>query len=378
MQSSYHLVIASGGTGGHFFPTLAIAREARAHGVRVTLLVAGHHCEEQIALARERELSAEAVPAFRLPRGAVSTMLFPFRLLRSLLAAWFRLRRLRPDVVLGMGSFVAVPVCLAAALRRTPLVLHEGNARVGKANRFLSRWARVLATSLPVVPGQDIRCPQARTGMPLRESLLRAAERKVLPEGYFSELGLMPGRPVLLVFGGSQGAQSINGVMREALSLLGEHARRFQVIHLTGAEEEVNASLVQAYREAGTRAWVRRAEPHIENCYLAADLVFCRAGASTISELAVFGKSAILVPYPAAAEDHQTANAQTVTNRDAARLLPDNAATPDTVASLLRDWLDKPRDWHAYGHRIQELACPAAARAAIDLIAQTVGKTGRG
>jgi len=373
MQSSYHLVIASGGTGGHFFPTLAIAREARARGLRVTLLIAGHRCEEQLALAREQGVSAEPVPAFRLPQGVVACLLFPFRFLRSLFSAWFRLRRLRPTVVLGMGSFAAVPVCFAAVSRRIPLILHEGNAHVGKANRFLSRWARVLATSLPLARGQDIRCAQARTGMPLREGLLRAAQRKVLPDGYFDQAGLLPGRPLLLVFGGSQGAQSINDVMRATVTLLGDHARRFQVIHLTGTDD--NVALLEAYSAAGTRACVQKAEPHIENCYLAADLVLCRAGASTICELALFGKPAVLIPYPAATEDHQTVNARTVIDRDAARLLPENAATPDTVASLIRDWLERPREWRDYGHKIEELACPEAAGAVVELMSQVVASS---
>ncbi len=375
-RSSFHLVIATGGTGGHFYPTLAIARELRQRGVRVTVLVAGKHAAAQLALAGEHEVPGHEVPACRLPHGVGQMLLFPFRFAHALAVAWFRLRSLRPAVVLGMGSFASVPVCMAAALSRLPLVVHEGNAWIGKANRFLSRWARSMATSLPLAPGQAARCPQSRTGMPLRDAIIKASERKVLPSGYFDRLGLTPGREVVLVFGGSQGAAMLNQLMRDTVGLLGRNANRLQIIHLTGTD--ANEEFVEAYQAAGVHAYVAKSEEHIENCYLAAELVICRAGASTLSELAVFGRPAVLIPFRAAAEDHQTANAQVLAQMEAARLLPETAATPDTMASLLGDWLDNGAVWRRYGEKIRSIACPAAARTVADMLSETVGVSTRG
>jgi UDP-N-acetylglucosamine--N-acetylmuramyl-(pentapeptide) pyrophosphoryl-undecaprenol N-acetylglucosamine transferase len=153
-------------------------------------------------------------------------------------------------------------------------------------------------------------------------------------------------------------------------ALLGEDAKRMQVLHLTGTDE--NAALVEAYAKAGLAASVRRADHHIENCYLAAGLVICRAGASTISELALFGKPAILVPLPTAAEDHQTVNARMLEQRAAGRHLTQGQATPETVTRLVRDWLDAPDKWADLGKRIREIASSNATNAVVDLLLQSL------
>ena len=369
-----HFAVACGGTGGHFYPTLAIARECRESGSEVTLLVAGQHAAEHLELAARNDLRAIRVPAVRLPGRSAALLTFPFRMLHALAVARRRLRQLRPTVVLGMGSFASVPACLAATSLRLPLVLHDGNARIGRANRFLSRWARVLATSLPVAPGQTCRCPTADAGLPLRQSVLDAARRDGPPPGFLEGLGFAADRPVLLVFGGSQGARFLNDLMAATVACLGSEAERLQVIHLTGSDD--NDGLERAYLSAGTRATVRRADPHIENDYLAAGLVVCRAGASTISELALFGRPAILVPLPTAAEDHQTVNARMVATRDAARLLPQDQATPAALAALLREWLRSPQEWAALGTNLKALARPDAGEAMARLLHATAARSG--
>jgi len=375
-EPNVHLAIASGGTGGHFFPTLAIAREFRRQGGEVTLLVAGHHSREQLEIAKEHELPACEVRAVRLPGTPLATLTFGPRFLASVLTARRQLKQLRPDLVLGMGSFASVPASLAAASRRIPLVLHEGNAQVGRANRFLSRWSRALATSLPLLPGAAPGRPHTRTGMPLRDSIIQGAGREAPVDGFHRDLGLETGKPVLLVFGGSQGARSINELMTRTAALLGDDAGRFQVIHLTGSEE--NDAIVDAYADAGLQASVRKADHRIENCYLAADLVLCRGGASTISELALFGKPAILIPLPSAAEDHQTANARVIADTGAARLQVQAETTPEILVALLRDWLQAPDEWRVFGEKIRRLACPQAAEAVVELLWTTIGVHPRG
>ena len=359
-DTTRHIVIASGGTGGHFYPTLAIARQLVAKGNEVTLLLAGHHTDEQIEIARRNNLEAQAVKAIRLPRTPLQALAFPFIFLASIWVAWSRLRSLKPNAVLGMGSFASVPVGLAAVLSRRPLFLHEGNAWVGRANRFLSRWARHLATSLPLAPGAAIQCAHRQTGMPLRQSLIDAAEDLRLPTDFLANAGLIPGKPIVLIFGGSQGASAINALMQGVAQQLREDARHLQVIHLTGQVD--NAALIGAYSEAGIRACVKERDQQIENCYLAADLVICRSGASTLCELALFKKPGILIPLPTAAEDHQTANAKALASRHAAIHLSQEQATPERIVEFLHDWQKGSKSGHEMGRTVGTLAKPDAAR----------------
>ena len=370
-QQDVHLVIASGGTGGHFFPALAVAREARAQAWRVTLVVAGQHAAEHLALAKQLELPAFRTPAVRLPHSAREWISFCPRFAASVLSARRQLKQLEPDLVLGLGSFAAAPVCLASGLMRIPLALHEANAKVGRANRVLARWARVLASSLPLAPGQSCRCPCVQTGLPLRDDLIQAARNETPASDFYSRSGLSADLPTLLVFGGSQGAEALNRLMPRTVAALEAEALRFQVIHLTGRDD--NAALTDAYAAARVAACVRQAESHIENCYLAADLVVCRAGAASISELALFGKPAVLVPFPASTEDHQTANARVLADREAACLLPESEATVENMTALLRDWLQDPDAWRRLGRNARSLAAPRATEAVVQLLRETLG-----
>ncbi len=353
------IAIASGGTGGHFYPTLAIARELQCRDAEVTLLVAGRHAAAQRALASAEGLAAIEVPSFRVPDGVLSALAFPWRAASAVRAARREVRSLKPEVLLGMGSFAAVPACLAARREGVPLVLHEGNAWMGRANRAASRWARCAGLSLPLVEGCPVHCPTVTTGMPLRAALVEAARVGAWPEAFASAAGLSRSRRTLLVFGGSQGARFINDLLRQTAPLLAALADRVQVLHLTGTDD--NAALVEAYRAAGLTAWVRRSEADIQHAYLAADLVLCRGGASSLCELALFGKAAIVMPLPTAAEDHQTANARVLAARQAIRHWPQREATPAGLAEILQGWLADPEPYAAQARAIRTLAMPDAA-----------------
>lgn len=361
-----HLCIAAGGTGGHFYPALAIGNAFRQRGGDVTFIVAGQHTDEHIAAAQQQGFKAVPTVALRLPRGLGPMASFPWRFFQSWRQARLRLRELQPAVVLGMGSFASVPVGLGAGSEGFPLVLHEGNAVIGRANRFLSRRACALAISLPLRAGQRGGCPPTITGLPLRPALLAAAAAPPHPSAYLAELGLAAGVPVLLVFGGSQGAKAVNGAVSGAAALLGTDAGRLQVLHFTGQAD--NAELTAAYANAGVRAAVRQAETRMDLAYAAAGLAICRAGASTISELALFGKPGVLIPLPTAADDHQTANAMMIAEHRAGCHLPQADATPARLASILRDWLNRPESVAAWGDNIRTLATPNAAEAVVDLL----------
>ena len=364
------IAIASGGTGGHFYPTLAIARTAMQAGNEVTVFVAGHHSSEQLEVARGQGVPAVEVSAIRLPRSCGGLFAFPFRFLASLLEGYKALGRVRPDVVLGMGSFASVPICLAGVLRRKPLVLHEGNSLMGRANRVLSRWARACATSLPLAEGLAPPCRTVRTGMPLRDAILHAAEPNGATPAVHGDLGLSADRPTVLVFGGSQGAEFINGLLAECVQLLSAECKSVQFIHLTGTDD--NAELQAAYDRAGIRAVVRRSDPNIERCYLAAGLVVCRGGASSLSELALFGKPAIVIPLPTAADDHQTVNARVLSERDALVAVSQAEVTPRDLAERIADWRQTPAAWETRGQRLHELAAPSASKAVVDLVLDVV------
>jgi UDP-N-acetylglucosamine--N-acetylmuramyl-(pentapeptide) pyrophosphoryl-undecaprenol N-acetylglucosamine transferase len=268
-----------------------------------------------------------------------------------------------------MGSFAAVPACLAARLEGIPLVLHEGNAWMGRANRFLSRWAVEAGLSLPLADGCRVRCPTVRTGMPLREALVQAAAAPAWPEAFAAAAGLTRERRTLLVFGGSQGARFINEALPQALRQVGDSRRLLQVIHLTGTED--NGPIEDAYREIDVRAHIRRSDPDIQNAYLAADLVVCRAGASSLCELALFGKPAILIPLPTAAEDHQTANARVVAARGGAVHLPQSQDTPRQLAETLQCWLGGDT-FAALADAIRQFAVPDAAARMAELCLRSV------
>lgn len=362
------IAIASGGTGGHFYPTLAIAKVALREGHDVTVFVAGHHAREQLDIAQKHGIPAVAVGATRLPRSALAMMIFPIRFASSLCQALRALGRVDPDIVLGMGSFAAVPVCLAALLRRRPLVLHEGNSLMGLANRKLARWARAVATSLPLDETHAPPCRTVRTGMPLRDAVLQAAHNREPSDEMAREMGLEQGHPTVLVFGGSQGAQFINGLLAAAAPALATADRKLQFIHLTGTDD--NAELALAYERAGLRARVARADPRIERCYLLAGLVVCRGGASSLSELALFRKPGLVIPLPTAADDHQTVNARVLEARGAIRMLAQSEATPEAVADVIGDWAHNPEPWTKRAERLAELACPEAAQAVVGLLSE--------
>ena len=356
-----HLAIACGGTGGHVYPALAAGAAFRERGGRVTLLLAGQQVAQHLKLADDYGFAAVAVSAPRLGGGPAGLTLFPFRLAHGWWSARRVLQRLAPDVLLGMGSFASVPAGLAAWSLRLPLALHEGNARVGRANRLLARHARWLATSLPLEEGGwRPPCTVLDSGLPLRPALLPAAVTPVNAAGYLVEHGLMPGVPTLLVFGGSQGARFLNERLPQALARLPDNRPRLQVLHFTGQTE--NGALIAEFARLGLPAAVKSSEARMAEAYAAADLVVCRAGASTITELALFGQPAILIPLPTAAEDHQTANAQMVAARGGGRYLAQTAATPESLAAEIGCWLAQPASIQPWGEAIRSLARPQAAQ----------------
>lgn len=359
-----HLVIATGGTGGHFYPAIAVAREFQSQGGLVTLLIAGQRIEQHIEEARREGFVAFECQASRLPRSPAAAVTFPFRMLIGTLRVKAALKQLGPNFVLGMGSFASFPPCLAAGLAGIRLFLHDGNAVVGRANRLLSRWATCIGLSLPLAPGQRARCRTWVTGMPVRDQILRAIAVPPERNSLIAEIGLDPDRKTVLAFGGSQGAAFINGLMAAAAPDLA--GLPVQVIHLTGRED--NRDLEAAYASASIPAVIKAYDRAIEKLYSCADLVICRAGGATIAELALFAKPAVLIPIPRSPYDHQRLNATVLAQADAALMLNQDETGPGDIVGISKSILNAPAVWKKRAANIRSFGCPRAAADIVEMI----------
>ncbi|MCE3285272.1 MAG: murG, partial [Steroidobacteraceae bacterium] len=290
-------LVMAGGTGGHVFPALATARVLQRHGFDV------------VWLGTERGIEARLVPAAGIPiewlsvsglrgKGIAALLTAPVRLLVALSQAMRAIRKHQPRVVLGAGGFASGPGGIAAWLLRRPLVVHEQNAVAGMTNRVLARFATRVLEGFPGSFGRGVKAE--RVGNPVRPEIVAVPP----PERRYAG---REGHARLLVFGGSQGAARLNAVLPAAVGEL-PVALRPEVLHQTGRHNYEET--VQAYRARGIEADVRPFIDDMASAYGWADLAVCRSGALTVAELAAAGVPALLVPFPAAVDDHQTRNAE--------------------------------------------------------------------
>jgi len=348
------IMIMAGGTGGHVFPGLAVADHLREAGWRVVWL--GTKTGMEATLVPKHGYHMEWVNFSGLRgRGAVALFLLPLRLL---VAFWQSARAIfahRPDVVLGMGGYISFPGGMMAALFGRPLVVHEQNSIPGLANKVLAGVAdRVLCA----FPGALKRA--TLTGNPVRPEIAAITA----PENRYAERS---GPLRVLVVGGSLGAKALNDVVPRALALITGQPRPL-VTHQSG-EQHVDA-LRQAYSAAGVSAKTPAFIEDMAPAYAEADLVVCRAGATTVAEIAAAGVASVLVPYPHAVDDHQTANARFLADAGAAILVPESELSAERLAGLLarfdRVWLGD------MARRARSLARPdatsAVAMACVELV----------
>ena len=345
------MIVAGGGTGGHLFPGLAVAEA-------ITALDAGALDASVLFVGSAYGIEATAVPRTRFPfqplairglrgRGARGVLEFIWRLPMALLQSWRIIGRFRPAIVLGVGGYGSVPVVLAAWLRRVPSVLMEQNAHPGMANRVLAHLARRVCTTFAESAGFFPPGKAVQTGNPVRQLCVS----KKLVTDHFT----------LFVVGGSQGARAINRAVVDAAMVLRARLPRMQVIHQTGP---VDREWVQRrYAEAGVDSEVCAFVHAMGDAYGRADLIVCRAGASTVAELTALGKPAILIPYPFAADDHQRANAEILVRHGAAEMILDaqlsGALLAERVVALAADRA-----------RLQAMGAAAAALAVPDAAAR--------
>lgn len=312
-------LVMAGGTGGHIFPGLAVAEALRARGWRVHWLGAPDSMESQLVPPRGFPLETVAFGGVR-GKGVKTLLVLPFKLLRACWQSLRVVRRVRPDVVVGLGGYITFPGGLVSVLLRRPLVLHEQNSVAGLANRVLARMAARVYSAFPRVLEKA-----EWVGNPLREAFLR----QPAPEQRFAGRG---GPLKLLVVGGSLGAKALNEIVPQALARIPANQRP-QVLHQSGARQidELRAN----YLKAGVHAELTPFIEDTASAFAEADLVICRAGASTVTEIAAVGAPALFVPFPFAVDDHQTTNARFLVDAGGGWLVPQAELTPDKLATML-------------------------------------------
>ena len=320
------VLIMAGGTGGHIFPGLAVADELRSRGVPVAWLGAEGGMETRVVPAHGLDLHTVAVGGLR-GKGMRTRVLAPLMLARALFASLKLLRTLRPRCVLSMGGYVAGPAGVAARMAGIPLVVHEQNAVAGFTNRKLASFAKKVLTGFP-----NVLSNAEWVGNPVRA---RIAALPSPAERFASRHG----RPRLLVLGGSLGARTLNLAVPRALSRMAAAGTTMpEVVHQTG--ERGLPEALDAYTEAGVAASVVPFIEDMAGAYEWADVVVCRAGALTVAELCAAGLEALLVPFPHAVDDHQTANARAMVDAGGARIVADALLTKNDSADLLAKMLD--------------------------------------
>lgn len=352
------IAIAGGGTGGHLFPGIAVAEEIRrrndAHQV---LFISRGNEFERAALAHAgfplATISVEGLKG----RGGWNQLRALGRLPIGIVQSILRLRAFRPQLVIGLGSYSAGPVVMAAWLLRIPVALCEQNVLPGVTNRVLAHLADRIFTSFDRTEGGFNPAKVWWTGNPLRQQMVQSAAAES------PAAGAPPRRFTVLVIGGSQGAHRVNTAMVEALRLLGD-AADFFFIHQTGSADE--PMVAAAYRQSGLAARVQPFFNDMAAQYAQADLVICRAGATTMAEITALGKTAILIPYPYAADDHQQRNARRLVDAGAAEMIDEQTLDGERLAARIGFYASHPEILAEVAQRAARLGKPDAAQRIVD------------
>jgi len=356
MKETKRVLIASGGTGGHFYPGLALANELRAHGGWEPLFLVKKG-DISLGVLRENYYPYAELDMISLPRtlNPLAYAAFCRKLSGSVLACLRILADFKPVFVAGTGSYVSFPAVLAAALKGVPSMIHDSNAVFGLANRLSGIFASKAALGLPV-KNNPFKAKSELTGTPIRGFFLKmptAAEAK-------RKFAFDPDIPVTLVFGGSQGARKINQAVLETALKLRAAGAAFQLIHITGKRD--HAEFLAKYAAEGLTGLpgvkILGYCERMDEAYAAADLVVSRSGGSTISELARLGKPAVLVPLPGSPGDHQKANAEILSGAGAAILLEETPGFSGELYGTMKQLLDEPARIGSMKQRFKELALP--------------------
>jgi len=350
-------VIAAGGTGGHLFPGLAVGEVLVGRGHEIMLLISEKAIDATATQNRDEfrieKIAGEGLQA-KSPLAVlrfVSKLRKGIKQCKQLYADW------SPVAVLGMGGFTCFAPIYAGRKRGCPTFVHESNAIPGRANKLNARYATRVLLGFEECRAYFPKAQCEVTGTPVRSALTTPVDRKAARDKF----GLSAEKTTVLAMGGSQGASGLNRLVMGALPKL--RGRSLQMIHLAGAGDE--AEVRRAYAEAGVQAYVAAFHHAMQDAYAAADLAIARSGAASLTELSYFGLPVVLIPYPFAADDHQTVNAAIFDRARAGILLKEREATGDMLAQIILSFLDTPAQLDGMSQRSRKLApTNAAARVA--------------
>jgi UDP-N-acetylglucosamine--N-acetylmuramyl-(pentapeptide) pyrophosphoryl-undecaprenol N-acetylglucosamine transferase len=370
------ILIAAGGTAGHVFPGLALARTIKELEPAAEVRFAGTSRGIENQAVPAAGFSLDLLPILPLSRRlSAETLLAPFAAIGGTVAAWRLLRRHRIEVVAGMGGYVTLPVAVAAWLARVPVVLHEQNAIPGVANRLAARLARKVALGVADAASAFPGDKTVTIGNPVRPELSRLDRNRMREVGQ-KELGLDRDRATLFVFGGSQGARHLNQAVIAATPHW-PRPERVQILHACGRRDE--AEVREAWRAAapeqrGLQVWIEPFVDRMDLAYAACDLALTRAGAMTMAELTAAGVPAIMVPLPHAAAGHQAANARSLAAAGGAVVVRDADLDGARLAATAAPLLEDPQRLSKMSVAMASLAFPAAAKELAALVLEAAGR----
>lgn len=365
------LLVMAGGTGGHIFPGIAVADELKQQGWNIHWLGTANKMEARIIPEHGFDISFINISGLR-GKGLLSLLLMPFKVVQSVIQAKRVIKQVKPNVVLGMGGYASAPGGVAAWLSNTPLIVHEQNAAAGLSNRLLARIANKVCSAFPNAFNANVDVEVV--GNPLRSSIGQKnkattvkndlevtshAEAKNKQQGQAKKV---------LVFGGSLGAKVLNDVMPSAFEKLSASDDSYSIWHQTGNGNQ--ASVVSSYNEqdiAFGKVMVTEFIKDMAKAYDWADVVICRAGALTVSELAMAATPAVFIPLPHAVDDHQTKNALYLVNKEAAKLLPQGELNADNINKIIRDLFAQPETLVNMGKAALGAANPNARKSVATL-----------
>ena len=358
------VVIAGGGTGGHLFPGIALAREFERQRAGAEVLFVGTARGLETRIIPKEGFDLRLIPISGWAgQGGFRKMKALARLPAGLWRSWRILREARPDLVIGVGGYASAPVMMMAGVMRLPRVLVEPNAVPGLTNRFMGSWVdRIYLSFEETRSWFNRRAGSVRVfGNPVRRDILSSGER---PSGGTRQ-------KTLLVMGGSQGSRAINRAMAEALTGLDAWKANVRIIHQSGEKDAVG--LTKSYADRGFDATVAPFLSPVSEAYRAADLVVCRSGATTVAELTACGRPAILIPFPFATHGHQEKNARALAEAGAAELILERDLTGERLAKTIASLLSEPARLKRMAEQSRRLGRPDAAEKIVKDCLQLIG-----
>ncbi|MBI3317198.1 MAG: UDP-N-acetylglucosamine--N-acetylmuramyl-(pentapeptide) pyrophosphoryl-undecaprenol N-acetylglucosamine transferase [Candidatus Omnitrophica bacterium] len=363
------ILIAAGPSGGHLFPAQAYAESARAKWPLARFVLVTNLKGRALAEKMPEGIFDQIVylSEFPAPRGiSLSTVLFLLKLARGFQEAFLLLRKIKPSLVVGFGSYVTFPLIFSAHFKKIPTLIHEQNAVAGLATRMLVKHVDKIAASFEGTQFGRSGVSAVTIGLPLR---------KKLAEGMSKDFGKDKNLFRILIVGGSQGARVLNDKVTQSFSFFSpEEKRKIAVIHITGEREFEKVS--RAYQALGVGARVYSFSEHMEEHYRTADMAVTRAGANTLFELAFFKVPAIVIPYPHAGA-HQSENAAYFARRGACLVIEEAEFDAANLSRILRDWVKQPGKRESFQDRLSELVAPDAAQKLVELSDSLLLKEGR-